>query len=275
MYTFHPTEHLVEIESFISALDVVHPENFYFSGEMHDFWVMVYVEEGRAIATGDERVYNLSTGQIVFHKPLEFHRIWSADGSAPHLNILSVKAYGKVLRGLKDRSFSLSKEEQELFCDAFDTFYKAAQLYEKEGREAIDYRMLAAKGAAKLEVFLLNLIGKESLPQLPVSSDEKSFRRIVEVMNEHCTEALSVDELAALCLMSRSNMKRVFSRFSDIGIAKYFTGLKVRRAMQLLNDGLSANETAARLGFNEVSYFHTVFKRETGLTPMQYQKSFK
>lgn len=274
MHKIFITEKLIEIEGYISAYDVVHPENFYFSGEMHDFWEMVYVKKGKVIATGDERIYNLCEGQIVFHKPLEFHRIWSANGSSPHLNILSFRGSGEILKALKERSFSLSQSDRKLYLEVFDTFAKATSAYNDGGKGSWEYRIISSKASSLLEVFLLGLIGKESLPQIPVSSDEKNYQKIVAVMNEHCKESLSVDDLAALCLMSRSNMKRVFAKFSDLGIAKYFIGLKIRYAMKLLAKGHSPKETSALLGFNEVSYFHTVFKRETGLTPVQYQKQY-
>lgn len=273
MYTMHPINKPIEIESFVAAYDFIHPENFYFAGEMHNFWEVVFVKSGKAIATGDERIYNLSEGQLLFHKPMEFHRIWSAEGSSPHLNILSFSAAGKGMNSLKERCFSLTEGERTAFCTLFNSFDLAQKMFEQCGKESGEYRVVSAKAAARLEIFLLGFIGKQALSNEPVSADEQSFRRIVEVMNEHCGENLSVEQLAEYCLMSRSNMKRIFAKYSDIGLAKYFLGLKMRRAMKLLDGGFSASDTAALLGFNEVSYFHTVFKRETGLTPMQYKKS--
>ena len=43
--------------------------------------------------------------------------------------------------------------------------------------------------------------------------------------------------------------------------------------MELLEEDLSASQVAQMLDFSEISYFYTVFKRETGMTPIQYKKS--
>ena len=92
-------------------------------------------------------------------------------------------------------------------------------------------------------------------------------------MKENCHRSLSLEELAQRCGLSVSNMKRIFGRFSDMGIAKYFLSLKMRRAMELLEEDIPASRVAEMLDFSEINYFYTVFKRETGMTPTQYKRS--
>ena len=36
----------VTLEAVVAAFDVIRPKNFYFAGEMHDFWEMVYAADG-------------------------------------------------------------------------------------------------------------------------------------------------------------------------------------------------------------------------------------
>ena len=103
----------------------------------------------------------------------------------------------------------------------------------------------------------------------------RRFREILQVLHAHCEEDLSVEQLAELCGCSVSNMKRIFSRYSDRGVAKYFLTIKIQRAMQLLDAGVPAAEVARRLGFAETGYFHTVFRRETGMTPGTYRHARK
>lgn len=77
------TPRLVSVKSLVSAFDMVRDADFAFDGEMHDFWEMVYIASGKAGITADERVFTLNAGQLVFHKPMEFHRICSVGGAGP------------------------------------------------------------------------------------------------------------------------------------------------------------------------------------------------
>lgn len=91
-------------------------------------------------------------------------------------------------------------------------------------------------------------------------------------MKDNCDKSLTVNDIANLLNMSASNIKRVFTIYSDIGIAKYFLNLRIRKAKELLQNGIAPCDVANMLGFKP-NYFYTVFKREVGITPNKYEKS--
>ena len=66
----------IEITAFHSLFEHHFPGDWDFEGESHDFWECVYVIKGDIFASGDGKVYNLSEGEIIFHRPMEFHRLW-------------------------------------------------------------------------------------------------------------------------------------------------------------------------------------------------------
>lgn len=261
MYTLKEVKRAFTIDALVMALDEVRPQGFYFDGEMHDFWEMVYVADGFATATADGRVYELSPGQLLLHKPLEFHRIWSAKDSAPHLLLLSFHACGDMRR-FESGFYTLDADRRMAYEALAKRMQKAVRT---ETAEAMQY------AAAALELFLLELPKTAEAPAVSTTA-QKQFLDVVKTLEDHLHETLSVDEIAALCHMSEGNLKRVFRMFSDCGVAKYFLTLKMRRARQMLSDGATITAVAAALGFTEPAYFCTVFKRETGVTPGKYGK---
>lgn len=274
VYQLKPVERPFTVDALYNAIDVVRPQGFYYSGEMHDFWEAVFVVNGQATATADEKVIALRAGQLLFHKPMEFHRIWSENDTAPHLQILTFHTVGEGMRYFEGCCMELTPREQQQFARTCKKVAGAVALYDpaqpKEG-----YASAAFDAALAVEMLLLALRDHVPADEHDLTPGARRFREILQVLHAHCEEDLSVEQLAELCGCSVSNMKRIFSRYSDRGVAKYFLTIKIQRAMQLLDAGVPAAEVARRLGFAETGYFHTVFRRETGMTPGTYRHARK
>lgn len=293
---------VLQVEDLVLILDIVRPKGFYFAGESHDFWEGVFVYKGKVTATADESVYQLDQGKLLLHKPMEFHRIWEAGESAPRFVNISFRLSGVAAKLLENTCFELDELQQEHLWEVIHAFQRVEELgwftrgqspqeasqsmetqeasQEAEAQsvstqtDAAEWKrqLAVSKAEVLLEAFLLELIEAGEQSAHVLSSDEVRYARIVNVMKENSHRMLSVAELAELCELSVSNMKRIFACFSDVGVAKFFMSLKMRRAKELLDDGKAVKEVAALLDFDEFSYFYTVFKRETGMTPTQYRK---
>lgn len=270
MYEMINVENSITVESLVSAVDAVRPKGFYFSGEMHDFWEAVFVRSGNAMAAAEEKIYRLSPGYMLFHKPMEFHRIWADENSAPHLMIISFKASGIGMDFFKEKCFCIEPEMCAEYESILREFQKTVYTY---GQGNDEYKAFAERTAADIKRFLLKLADMKNREPRAHSEEEQRYKIIMRVMNEHCCESLTVEEIAALCGMSASTLKRNFALFSDKGVARVFRTLKMRRAMELLSDGKTAADAAVSVGFEEPAYFHTVFKREFGITPLEYKRS--
>lgn len=256
-------EKMINLKSVITAFDDIRPKNFYFSGEMHDFWELVCVLSGTAAATADERVYSLSAGNILFHKPLEFHRIWSADGTTPHILIISFEAEGDGMKYFEEKSFALNSDECERITDINAAFRNVLS--------GNPDKYFLNEAAVRFEEFLLGLFGRKHRRIAVKDKNAADFELIVSYMNSHSEENLTLSDIAKGCNLSVSNLKRIFHIYSDVGVMKYFISIKIRRAIKLIESGQSIAETSERLGFSSTNYFHNVFKRETGMTPREYK----
>ena len=270
MYQMQPVERLIQVDGLITVYDYIRPKGFYFPGESHDFWECVYIREGEATATADERVYQLETGKLLIHKPMEYHRIWAKEDCAPWVINISFRAHGALTEKLSCRCFDLKYEQQERFFTITKIFSRLENLKEVNAQQ---YASCVNLTAALLEAFLIELADNEKDSAPSRSHNDIRYSKIVQIMKSNCNKNLSLTELAQLGQMSVSNMKRVFQVYSDVGIAKYFLTLRVRYAMELLESGMPAYRVAETLNFPDTAYFYTVFKRETGMTPAQYRKS--
>ena len=80
-----------------------------------------------------------------------------------------------------------------------------------------------------------------------------------------------MEEIAAAVHLSVSALKRIFKKYAGMGVHKYFLKLKLKTAIELLENGDSVTEIAKKLNFSSQAYFTNVFKRETGESPSLYR----
>ena len=113
MYTLVPLSKKLEITHVVTAFDEMRPAGYFFSGEMHDFWEMLYVMEGTLSVTAEDRVLSLSRGQLLFHKPMEFHGLRTVGPAPARAVVVSFSAQGEILRQFEGKEIRLDVQEEE------------------------------------------------------------------------------------------------------------------------------------------------------------------
>lgn len=95
----------------------------------------------------------------------------------------------------------------------------------------------------------------------------------MEYIHEHFTDGtLSVEKLASLCGMSDTYFRKLFVAEHGITPQRYISRLRLTTATELLQSGYyTVSEIASRCGFNNINYFSTFIKKETGLSPVAYR----
>ena len=87
-------------------------------------------------------------------------------------------------------------------------------------------------------------------------------------------EERSIEEIAALCNISASGLRKKFKAREGMTLAKYRLREKIGKARYLLEaTDLSLTEITDTLGFYDVPYFCKVFKRIMGVTPREFMKT--
>lgn len=95
------------------------------------------------------------------------------------------------------------------------------------------------------------------------------------IMQENLFGEISPEDVARMVNMSYSWFRKTFKDYTGLAPAHYITRLKVEHAKHLLSTtDRTVKEIAYELNFGELSYFSQVFRRATGLTPVEYRSRF-
>ena len=267
----------LRIHALNTCLMVKSPHPYYFPGEFHPFWEMIYVTDGSLFSASGDKIYRMRKGDVIFHKPMEFHRLWSTEGSDVHALVIGFSAKGEGLNFLAEGAFVLS-EKQQANIDGILEYLNRNFSEEKNFLDHMEKNYCSLSGEIqtfinRYEIFLLSLIQKhDPLTEKALVEDEVSilYRKTVAELNRNVEGWITTEELAKKLCCSSSQLKRTFAKYSNIGIHKYHLKLKMAAAGRMLRQGITPSRIAGKLGFASQNYFSTVFKRETGVSPSMY-----
>jgi AraC family transcriptional regulator len=98
-------------------------------------------------------------------------------------------------------------------------------------------------------------------------------RRVVEFIEEHLAEEISLAALAKLVDLSLYHFARVFRQSFGAPPHRYHLARRIDRARSLLQrPELSVTQVGIQVGFRETSSFARAFRKFTGLTPTEYRR---
>ena len=96
----------------------------------------------------------------------------------------------------------------------------------------------------------------------------------ISYIKEHISTKLSVDDISKAVGLSRYYFMREFKRITGCTVSAYINTIRCEQAKTLLKSStLSVKEISAQCGFENISYFTTVFKHYTGTSPSAYKRN--
>ena len=121
-------------------------------------------------------------------------------------------------------------------------------------------------------ILLMDLCKRAGEAQLPEGVSQEIYRCMTYIQS-HTNEPIGVDDVAEEIHRSSSYLMRRFKAELGMSVGDYITKCKLDEACDLLTYGdRSLAEISAYLGYSSQSYFQNVFRKQFGMTPMQYRK---
>ena len=95
----------------------------------------------------------------------------------------------------------------------------------------------------------------------------------IQIIEDEYTYLYGIEELAIRLEVTKHHLIRLFHEFVGVSPGQYLTSVKIKKSKILLASGEASLELiAVSCGFSGADYFRKVFKKETGISPKQYQR---
>ena len=282
-------EKIFNVDKIITIFYMELSKNFYYEGEKHDFWEMVYIDKGEMICTADDKRFVLKSGEMTFHKPNEFHNLSGDSSVAPNVSILTFECKSRAMKHFEGKIFRLNAEEKSLLSTLFSEGLSCYQLEDARNPllqklKVIEPSPLGSSQMTKnlLEIFLIKLcrntdvVTKEMRQSYVIDGVDVPYNvmEILDYLKEHIYGKVTIRGLAKHLDKSESTVKQLFAQYRDGGIIRYYNALKIKEARKLIREGkYNMTQISDMLQFDNPQYFSKCFKAVTNMTPSEYKAS--
>ncbi len=256
-------------------------KDFAYSGEMHNFWELVYADKKNLLITAGAQEVELEAGQIYIHKPNEFHNIRCDGKRAANSVIISFDCDSPELFSVAGQVLTADEEERKYIgnvvkeaSSAFSTRLSDPYISVMEKAENGDF-CCEQLIKLNLEMLLISLIRSNKNKKPPaIKKNSTILAEITDYLSENVENEVIFQDVVNRFNLSPSVLKKIFREQVGCGVMDYFTRLKIDRAKEMIREEkYNFTEISERLEFNNSQYFTTVFKRVSGMTPSEYAKS--
>jgi transcriptional regulator GlxA family with amidase domain len=164
-------------------------------------------------------------------------------------------------------------EQQGLYSSGGATSYWSLLLYLVEKYAGRRTAITASK------VYALEIDRKSQSPFIMFNGQKKHedepIRLAQEYIENNVTERISVEHLALKYAIGRRHFERRFKKATHNTPVEYMQRVKIEAAKKHLeSSGKNVNEVMYDVGYSDNKAFRTIFKKITGLSPIEYRNKY-
>lgn len=242
----------------------------------HEFIELMLVSDGKGsinLENGTSR--EIKKGDIIIYNAGVLHSEHS-DAEEP-LEIMFIAIDKVNINGLPVNNI-LPPEYDFIYetCDMYKIFDNYFSLILEEANKKKQFYVEIVQNATRtLLMYVFRLLNQRSeADEILKRSD--ALHIAINFIEQHFLEDINLDAVAEACFINRFYLAHLFKTHKNISVGKYIINKRINEAKRLLYfTDKSISDIAENSGFHDFSYFCRAFKKEVGLTPLQYRKQVK
>lgn len=246
----------------------------------HDYYEFYFFIEGHAGMQIDDSVYPVQFGDVLLIPPHVRHHAVIHDLTVPYRRFVFwiSNDFLEELRKLSD-------------CYAYAADYVTAHHCYHFHLEQIAVNSLQSKMFRLLEEMQSSHFGKEQqialyvreliltisrllyelLEPKPYKNDLSLFTMLVEYIEDHIKDELTLEKLASDFYVSKYHIAHIFKDNMGLSIHQYITKKRLLLCQEAIRSSQNISDVYHTYGFGDYSSFYRAFKKEFGISPKEYR----
>ncbi|MCK0470620.1 response regulator transcription factor [Halalkalibacter sp. APA_J-10(15)] len=149
-----------------------------------------------------------------------------------------------------------SKEEKEEFFTSM--LEKVLELYQQPSFEDVKK--------------VVNEMMNDVLNELEYADSDHQLKKLLLLIENKYNENLKLEQLAKLFNYNSAYLGKLFKSYTGEYFNTYLDKVRIKNAKKLLLQGQKVYRVAEIVGYNNVDYFHSKFKKYEGVSPSAYKR---
>ncbi len=147
-------------------------------------------------------------------------------------------------------------------------------LFEIQHRDTAYDSILSIKLLEILTLIQRYILNNGNLKKAPLkNATEERVWQVIKYIENHYYEKLTLSESAKMAALSQRQFIRIFQNLTGVNFKNYINSIRIEKAKLLLKTtDKEIISVCFEVGFDDLSYFYKVFKRNTNITPKAFKK---
>jgi len=113
---------------------------------------------------------------------------------------------------------------------------------------------------------------KELIWQAGQGGRDQEMKRIMDLIQRNYNENLKLETLASVFNYNSAYLGKMFKSTTGEYFNTYLDKVRINKAKDFLKQGMKVYQVAEKVGYTNVDYFHSKFKKYVGTSPSNYRK---
>lgn len=246
----------------------------------HDFFEVLYLSKGSGFHVIDGNKYDIKPPCVFFMSPGQAHKIEFSSDIEGYIFIFTAEFY-LINQSNQNRLiefpffFTIRQDNRPLMLDSFNDVLFIENLFKKgidEMGKGVEYSIDLLRSVLDLILTSCAVLYKTDENQLTKGKGHIVVKKFFQLVEENYQNNLSVTEYADNLAITPNHLTQTVNQLTGKTSSQIIKSKQVLEIKRLLvHTNLSVTEIANRLNFSDQSYFTKFFKRESGISPLQYR----
>lgn len=241
----------------------------------HDYYELYFLLDGEREFFIENKMFIVPKNTLVVVPPFCAHK---TEGGPYHRininispNLLNDAQNEFLIKSADNIAVKINNEYKDLIVKLLSEGAKIQSINIKSKKE---YLLSLAKSI----ILFISLQESVSLSLASSAYSMKSVSpevlKIIYYINTHYNQSICLKDLCNAFFMSKVSLCKKFKDVMNCSIMEYVMRIRLNKAKELLrNTNKNIEEVAFECGFSSANYFGLIFKKEIGLSPLNYKKT--